>query len=222
MNHTRLTKSPAMYRPTPTPPRIGAVSVTRSLAMVCLTAALSFTGTAQADNRNMLPRNELALYTQECAACHLGYPPGFLPATSWHRMMGGLDKHYGTDASLDAAAVKQISAWLAAHAGTYKRVKEAPPEDRITRSAWFERKHRQIDPQVWKQVAVKSAANCAACHTQAAKGNFDDDSVSFPKGLDERFRAGWSEDDDHGRRWTYSVRGLFPNSPRKTPAHTQE
>jgi mono/diheme cytochrome c family protein len=93
-----------------------------SLAMAALVAVAP----ALADSRNMLPRNELAAYTQECAACHMGFAPGFLPASSWNHMMKTLDKHYGTDASLDAATVQQISTWLAANAGTYKRVAEAP------------------------------------------------------------------------------------------------
>ncbi|MGB4060583.1 MAG: diheme cytochrome c [Burkholderiaceae bacterium] len=160
-----------------------------------LAAALPLS--AHADSRNLLPRNELKLYNQECAACHLAYPPGMLPAASWQRMMGSLDKHYGSDASLDAASVKQIGTWLQTHAGTYKRVQTAgtPPDDRITRSAWFERKHRKIDsPQVWKHASVKSAANCMACHTAADKGNYDDNGVQFPKGLDERFRAAFLDD----------------------------
>ena len=132
------------------------------------------------------PRTTLPIYTQECAACHMAYPPGLLPAKSWTRIMGGLDKHYGSDASLDAASVQQISRWLQAEAGTYKRVAEAPPEDRITRSAWFISKHRKLDPQVWKHASVKSAANCAACHTGADRGDFDDDGVKMPAGLGRR------------------------------------
>ena len=104
-----------------------------------------------------------------------------LPASSWSRMMQGLDQHYGTDASLDAAMVRQIGTWLAAHAGTYKRVREAPPQDRITQSAWFERKHRDVEPGVWKRAAVGSRANCMACHTRADQGDFDDDRVRIPK-----------------------------------------
>ena len=160
-----------------------------SLAMTALVAVAP----AHADSRNMLPRNELAAYTQECAACHMAFAPGFLPASSWNHMMKTLDKHYGTDASLDAATVQQISTWLAANAGTYKRVAEAPPEDRMTRAAWFERKHRKIDTQVWKHASVKSAANCMACHTRADKGNYDDDSVTYPQGLPARFRTGWND-----------------------------
>lgn len=154
---------------------------------------LSAWGTAHADSRNLLPRTELPAYKQECAACHMAYAPGFLPAKSWARMMGTLDKHYGTDASLDAATVQQLAGWLASHAGTYKRVAEAPPEDRMTRSAWFERKHRKIDPQVWQHAAVKSPANCMACHTRADKGDYDDHSVSYPAGLPARLRTGWRD-----------------------------
>ena len=104
-----------------------------------------------------------------------------LPASSWSRMMKGLDQHYGTDASLDPAMVRQISVWLEAHAGTYKRVREAPPQDRITQSAWFERKHRDIEPAVWKRASIGSRANCMACHTRADQGDFDDDRVRIPK-----------------------------------------
>ena len=148
------------------------------LAAVCLAPAWA--------DSSVQPRTTLPLYKQECAACHMAYPPGLLPAKSWARIMGGLDKHYGSDASLDAAAVQQISRWLQAEAGTYKRVAEAPPEDRITRSAWFVSKHRKLDPQVWKHASVKSAANCAACHTGADRGDFDDDGVKMPAGLGRR------------------------------------
>ena len=150
-----------------------------SMAGVLAAAALT---PALADG-NLQPRQALPIYKQECAACHMAYPPGLLPARSWARIMTGLDKHYGSDASLDAQAVAQISRWLQTEAGTYKRVADAPPEDRITRSAWFVSKHRKLDPQVWKHASVKSAANCATCHTGADKGDFDDDGVSLPLGV---------------------------------------
>lgn len=153
-------------------------SMAAMLAVVALTPALA--------DGNLQPRQALPIYKQECAACHLAYPPGLLPARSWTRIMTGLDKHYGSDASLDPAAVQEISRWLQSEAGTYKRVAEAPPEDRITRSAWFVSKHRKLDPQVWKHASVKSAANCAACHTGADKGDFDDDGVTLPAGLNKQ------------------------------------
>jgi mono/diheme cytochrome c family protein len=151
-------------------------------------------GTAHADGGRMMPANIPAAYTAECAACHTAYAPGLLPARSWARIMNGLDKHYGSDASLDATTVKELSGWLQANAGTYKRVAEEPPQDRITRSTWFERKHRKVDdPAVWKLASVKSAANCAACHTGADKGRFDDDNLKVPAGLPLRFRMAFMD-----------------------------
>lgn len=123
----------------------------------------------------------LPLYQQECAACHVAFPPTLMPAASWSRVMGNLSKHYGTDASLDPATVKEISGWVNAHAGTYKRVSEEPPQDRITRTAWFERKHREVPAATWKLPAVKSPANCAACHTQANKGDFNEHAIRMPR-----------------------------------------
>lgn len=148
--------------------------------------------TAQADGPRV-SAPPMPKYQQECAACHIAYVPGMLPAASWTRMMGSLDKHYGTDASLDAATQREITGWLTANAGTYKRVKEQPPHDRITESAWFIRKHRKLDAPVWRHAAVKSAANCAACHTRAEQGDFDESGLKFPAGLDERYRRNWSD-----------------------------
>ena len=95
--------------------------------------------------------------------------------------MANLPRHYGTDASLDPATVAELSTWLSANAGTYKRVSEEPPQDRITTSSWFERKHREVAPQVWKRAAIGSRSNCAACHTGAAKCDFEDDNIRIPK-----------------------------------------
>lgn len=148
------------------------------LALALLLAGLS----AQADEGGprlpLLPK-----YQQECASCHIAYPPGMLPAASWQRLMGGLNKHYGSDASLDVADARAIGAWLQANAGTYKRVKEEPPQDRITRSAWFERKHNphEVPPEAWKRAAVGSPANCAACHANAEQGRFSEREIRIPR-----------------------------------------
>jgi mono/diheme cytochrome c family protein len=160
----------------------------------CLLAGLASSSPIQADNGRAMPRTVPPAYTEECGACHVAYPPSLLPARSWQRVMTGLDRHYGTDATLDAAALGQLDAWLQAHAGTYKRVTSEPPEDRITRSAWFERKHRGIDAATWKLPDVQSAANCAACHGDAAQGRFDDDELRQPAGLTPRQRKAWIDD----------------------------
>ena len=145
--------------------------------------ALVVAGTALADDAPGARVPLLPAYQQECAACHLAYPPGLLPAASWQRLMAGLGRHFGTDASLDASTTRAISAWLSQHAGTYQRVSEEPPQNRITQSAWFLRKHRadEVPPAVWKRASVGSASNCAACHTGAAQGNFNERDIKIPK-----------------------------------------
>jgi len=122
-------------------------------------------------------------YQQECSSCHLAYPPGMLPAMSWQRVMAALDKHYGADASIDAATTHELAAWLKAHAGTYKRVSEEPPQDRITQSKWFLQKHRpgEVPADAWKRPAIGSPANCSACHRNAALGSFSEREITIPK-----------------------------------------
>jgi len=138
---------------------------------------------SHADSDRLMPARVPDAYKAECAACHTAYPPSLLPAASWQRIMGGLEHHYGTDASLDAATVKQLNGWLQAHAAQGGRRGVAPPNDRITESTWFVREHRGIDPAVWKLPSVKSAAQCAACHTGADQGDFDDDRIRIPAGV---------------------------------------
>ncbi len=161
--------------------------------LLALSASLGAMSHAQADSGRLMPRDVPAAYAQECAACHTAYAPGMLPARSWQRIMSTLGKHYGTDASLDAATVQQLSGWLQANAGTYQRVAEAPPEDRITRSAWFVRKHDEIAAPVWKLASVKSAANCAACHSGANQGDFAERSLKLPAGLEPRHSRPWKD-----------------------------
>jgi hypothetical protein len=145
-----------------------------------IVAATGFATMAMADNNGravlLLP-----LYKQECATCHVAYPPTLMPAASWTRIMANLPKHFGSDASLDPATTKELSVWINSHAGTYKRVSEEPPHDRITRTAWFDRKHREVPTGTWKLVAVKSAANCGACHTQADNGDFNERNIRTPR-----------------------------------------
>lgn len=123
----------------------------------------------------------LPKYQQECAACHVAYPPGLLPAASWQRLMSNLPRHFGTDASLDAATEKEISTWLTQNAATRKRMATPPPEDRITRAAWFVRQHDEVPAETWKRASIKSAANCSACHSRADQGDFDEDNVRIPR-----------------------------------------
>ena len=147
--------------------------------ILALALALLAGAPARVDGRPGVP--PLPEYAQECASCHLAFPPGALPAASWRHLLQNLPRHFGTDASVDAATLKQLASWLEANAGTWKRVAEAPPQDRITRAAWFQRKHDEIGSATWTLPAVKSPSNCAACHPQAEQGDFNEHRVRIPR-----------------------------------------
>ena len=78
-----------------------------------LLAALS----AQADNYR-LPKNPA--FEEECASCHMAFPPQMLHADSWRAMMGDLSHHFGSDASLDEKRRIAITDFLVANANGRK------------------------------------------------------------------------------------------------------
>jgi Ni/Co efflux regulator RcnB len=129
-----------------------------------------------------------ALYRKECGACHLDFPPYFLPAESHRRLMAGLDRHFGQDAELDPAVRDRLQRYLlqnAAEPGWARdpagRLGGGTPA-RITETRWFQGKHRHIDARVTARGTVRSLANCAACHAGAVDWDFDDDRVKIPAG----------------------------------------
>lgn len=146
-------------------------------------AALACAVPARADKMAM-PGEVPGAYRTECGACHIAYAPGLLPAASWRSLMSGLSRHYGSDASLDAALTAELSAWLQANAARTRegRRDPAPPtEDRITRSAWFLREHRELGVDVWRRASIGSASNCAACHPNAGQGRFSEHELRIPR-----------------------------------------
>ena len=133
---------------------------------------------ALADNLAAPPN---ARWQSECASCHIAYPPGLLPAQAWRRMMSQLDRHYGADASLEPAVAAEIGAHLERYSGSGKRARGVPQSLRITESAWFVREHHEVPQATWNSPAVKSAANCAACHTLAEQGDYRERNIRIPR-----------------------------------------
>ncbi len=131
--------------------------------------------------RPVMPAAVNATFQQECGSCHVAYAPGLLPAASWTKIMGGLDKHFGVDASLSAAENKAVTDFLVKNASNRWTASTAPL--RITESVWFKSKHdsHEINPAVWKRPAVKGAFNCSACHTTSDKGDFSERNIRIPK-----------------------------------------
>lgn len=122
-----------------------------------------------------------AKWAAECSACHVAYPARYLPAESWRAIMSGLDKHFGSNASLDDATAREITAYLEKNASTGKYAVSGKPVLRITETHWFKSEHREVAARHWKNPKVKSRANCGACHSTADKGDFSEDNVKIPK-----------------------------------------
>ncbi|WP_231970562.1 diheme cytochrome c [Polynucleobacter necessarius] len=127
-----------------------------------------------------MPADAPASYEAECASCHMAYPPALLNEQSWKNVMSGLSKHFGTDASADAKTQTEITSWLVKNAATRQKYSETAPENRITKTSWFIRKHDEVRADVWRRASIKSPANCGACHIDAAKGIFSENNIKIP------------------------------------------
>ena len=143
-----------------------------------LSLALMLTMPALADKAPM-PSDAPKSYEAECAGCHMAYPPGLLSQKNWQNIMGGLGKHFGTDASLDAKSQTEITNWLVKHAASKYKYSALAPDNRISKSAWFIKEHDEVRAEVWKRPSVKSAANCMACHRDAASGGFNEKNLQI-------------------------------------------
>ncbi len=132
-------------------------------------------------------------YKDECGSCHFAYQPGLLPTKSWEKLLTAeaLKKHFGENAELDADTLKIIYDYAIANAADksyHKRSRkialateniEAPL--RVTEVRYIKRKHHEIpDKMIKGNKDVKSLSYCDACHTQANKGVYDEDTVKIP------------------------------------------
>lgn len=149
------------------------------MTLIFLVLGLLAAGPASAGSGDQPVQNET--WQTECGSCHIAYPPKLLSAPAWRRIMTGLEKHFGTDASVDPAAAARIGAFLEQEAGRGRRQREPAQTIRITETGWFVREHDEVPPATWKIPSVKSPANCAACHTAAAQGDFRERNIRIPR-----------------------------------------
>jgi len=121
---------------------------------------------------------------KECSACHMAFQPQMLPQKSWEKIMGNLSNHFGEDASLNPADAKHIKDYLMVNAadaggarGRFLRgMSGSSTPIRITETPYWGRLHNhEIPERIWKDPRVKSKANCAACHREAASGYYQEE-----------------------------------------------
>jgi hypothetical protein len=147
-----------------------------SAALIASLAPAAFAGASKLPLPEGVGR---APYLSECGGCHLAYPPQLLSAQSWSRLMAGLSRHFGSDASVDAATAATIGAYLQANAGSPRKFGAAV--DRISATRWFAHEHDEVPAAVWASPAVGSAANCGACHAGAERGDYSERTVRLPR-----------------------------------------
>lgn len=150
--------------------------------------ALAFSGLlygyARADGGHYYAPVTDAVVKEECGSCHMAYAPAMLPARSWQRLMAGLDRHFGDNASLDAATATRVGNYLVAHAADVpgqrhggklmRGLADNATPLRITELPGWIRKHDEVSAREWKDPAVRSKSNCSACHTAAPRGYYED------------------------------------------------
>jgi cytochrome b len=135
-----------------------------------------------------LPDNQQ--WRDECGSCHAVFYPALLPARSWQKIMAEQDKHFGSDLGFDKPTSDALLKFMVDNAADKDAVEAAFKIDRsipaqstplrITETPYWVKKHREIAASDWANPLVKSKSNCAACHTDADAGTFEDGAMQIP------------------------------------------
>lgn len=136
-----------------------------------------------------LPDN--AQWRDECGSCHSVFYPALLPKRSWEKIMADQSEHFGTDLGLDAPTTAAVLKFMVDNAADGHQTEAAFKIDqsvaqdttplRITETPYWIRKHREIAASDWANPLVKSKSNCAACHSDADAGTFEDGAMQIPR-----------------------------------------
>jgi hypothetical protein len=129
-------------------------------------------------------------WRNECGSCHLAFHPNLLPNRSWKALLSGQAQHFGSDLALDTNTSTALLAYATANSAdsglteaSYKITRSLKPQEtplRISETPYWVKKHRNITPAQWQAPAIKSKANCAACHLDADAGTFLDAAMHIP------------------------------------------
>jgi len=172
--------------------QLSVIGVTLTLLVFGLTTAWS-DEEHQYDRRSVgVAKLQSPLYTEECGSCHMAYPPGLLPSTSWATIMTGLSDHFGDNAELDQETSNKISKFLlqnSAEHSAYRRsrsmlrglgkLSQAPL--RISKLPYFVKEHDELNTSmVQANNKGGSFSNCNACHRRAEQGLFSENEINIP------------------------------------------
>lgn len=131
-------------------------------------------------------------YQEECSSCHFAYPPGLLPEASWKKLFApaALTDHFGENIEMKESLRTELLDYARSQSAERSDAKRArkvlaslagAAPIKISEIPYIRRKHLEIpSEQLQGNPKVGSIAQCDACHTEAAQGSFDDDSVVIP------------------------------------------
>ena len=129
-------------------------------------------------------------YKETCGECHFAYQPELLPSASWLKILDQLDDHFGEALDIDSEALINISDYLVTNGADKSSAKRSVKimrsmgnqvPMRISEIPYIREKHHELNPEIYNRKSIGSLGNCAACHTTAEKGIYDDDDVKIPE-----------------------------------------
>lgn len=145
----------------------------------------------QREGKHCLPPVTNPAYRADCGACHLAYLPALLPSASWRNILQKLPEHFGEQVDLEPGRRQELADYLAANAAERCDARlagkimaslggQAPL--RISQVPYLVHKHQDDDlpADAFSRPGVGSLANCAACHTSAEQGDFNEHRVRIP------------------------------------------
>ena len=151
------------------------------LTTLSISITLMHYGSSEASgNHNLKPT--APEYIQECGSCHTPYPAKSLGLQSWKIIMSGLQKHFGSDASIDNKETEtNIENYLLANSHRKETLDSSGQLIlRVTETSWFHYEHDEITQSLWQSSDVKAPSNCEACHEGAGEGRFSEHDIRVP------------------------------------------
>ena len=162
-----------------------------TLLFIAIATVILFVGIGMA-NKPALGYVQLTLpetYASECGDCHDAYHPSLRSSATWDNILINLSDHFGEDASLDDDTISELSEFLSANGAEAFDTEVAhlvgrieTDSKRMTDTPAWERRHHDIEEDIFSQSNVGSKINCTACHSDAPTGRFDDSNIHIPLG----------------------------------------
>ena len=146
--------------------------------ILLLATTLCATGAALAGNHAYGPFP--ASYVEECASCHVAYPPQLLTAPGWQEVMQNLGRHYGVDASIDDKRRVAIADFLRQNASRRDKHAATAAPARLTQTQWFRKEHGALPVKASR--TLPAAAQCESCHGAADRGDYSESGLRLPAG----------------------------------------